>query len=110
MKRKNEIPRESAKLHGITNNHQNDSDPLRNIDPVNTLCLSVCQNCTLHVFMYPIHNFISQEFSALVSKQILSYPACHNIYIHRDGLRRIHSLILQHIPYIEHIFADSFHH
>lgn len=42
MKRKNEIPRESAKLHGMTNNHQNDSDPLRNIDPVNTLCLSVC--------------------------------------------------------------------
>ncbi len=40
MKRKNEIPRESAKLHGMTNNHQNDSDPLRNIDPVNTFCLS----------------------------------------------------------------------
>ena len=42
MKRKNEIPRESAKLHGMTNNHQNDSDPLRNIGPVNTVCLSVC--------------------------------------------------------------------
>ena len=42
MKRKNEITRESAKLHGMTNNHQNDSDPLRNIDPINTFCLSVC--------------------------------------------------------------------
>ena len=42
MKRKNEITRESAKLHGMTNNHQNDGDPLRNIDPINTLCLSVC--------------------------------------------------------------------
>ena len=47
MKRKNEIPRESNKLHGMTNNHQNDSDPLRNINPVNTFCLSVCLSVCL---------------------------------------------------------------
>ena len=41
------IPRESAKLHGMTNNHQNDSDPLRNIDPVNTLCLSKAYSVSL---------------------------------------------------------------
>lgn len=49
MKRKNEIPRESAKLHGMTNNHQNDSDPLRNIDPVNTLCLSKLYAARIYV-------------------------------------------------------------
>lgn len=42
MKRKDKITCESAKLHGMTNNHQNDSDPLRYINPANTLCLSVC--------------------------------------------------------------------
>lgn len=55
MKRKNEIPRESAKRHGMTNNHQNDSDPLRNIDPVNTLCLSIkIVRCTYLCIQYTI--------------------------------------------------------